>query len=134
MSRVFKLSKKMFYHDTDSGGVVYYANYLKYLEEGRTEALTDIGIRTRELTEKGVWFVVARVEVDYKSPARYQDTITVDTEIEKIGRSSILFSQKIRIEDRVLILSKVTLVCVSEKFKPISIPAEAKQLLETVKG
>ena len=129
MDKIFKITKKMFYHDTDAGGVVYYGNYLKYLEEGRTEALASLGIRTRELTEQGVWFVVARVEVDYKSPARYQDKIEVNTQIEKVGRSSILFDQKIKIDERDLILAKITLVCVNESFKPISIPKQAKELL-----
>jgi acyl-CoA thioester hydrolase len=129
MDRIFTIKKKMFYHDTDAGGVVYYGNYLKYLEEGRTESLASLGIRTRELTEEGVWFVVARIEVDYKSPARYQDVIEVNTQIEKVGRSSIEFDQKIKINDRNLILAKVVLVCVNEKFKPISIPKKTKELL-----
>jgi acyl-CoA thioester hydrolase len=129
MEKIFSIKKKMFYHDTDAGGVVYYANYLKYLEEGRTEALAELGIKTRDLTEQGIWFVVARVEVDYKSPARYQDVIEVNTRIEKVGRSSIEFGQKIKIKERDLILAKVILVCVNQQFRPISIPKQAKEAL-----
>ena len=119
----------MYYHDTDAGGVVYYANYLKYLEEGRSEYCAKMGIHTGELAKKDVLFVVARVEVDYKSPARYQDNIKVYTEIESSSRSSIKFRQQIKIDDRLLIQAKVTWVCVNSQIKPISIPKDVKQLL-----
>ncbi len=129
MSKIFTIEKKMYYHDTDAGGVVYYANYLKYLEEGRSEYCAKLGISTGELAKKEVLFVVARVEIDYKSPAVYQDTIKVYTEIESISRSSVKFSQQIKIDDRLLIQAKVTWVCVNTQIKPISIPQAVKHLL-----
>ncbi|MFH1062254.1 MAG: YbgC/FadM family acyl-CoA thioesterase [Candidatus Omnitrophota bacterium] len=129
MSKNFSIEKKIYYHDTDAGGVVYYANYLKYLEEGRSEYCAQLGIYTGKLAEQGILFVVARIEVDYKSPARYQDTIKVYTEIEEIGRSSVKFNQQIKINDKLLIQAKVTWVCVNAQVKPISIPQDIKQLL-----
>ncbi|MBU1086560.1 MAG: acyl-CoA thioesterase [Candidatus Omnitrophica bacterium] len=129
MSKSFSIEKKMYYHDTDAGGVVYYANYLKYLEEGRSEYCAKLGIHTGELAKQNVLFVVARVEVDYKSPARYQDNIKVYTDIESISRSSIKFSQQIKIGDRLLIQAKVTWVCVNSQIKPISIPQDVKKLM-----
>lgn len=121
----------MYYHDTDAGGVVYYANYLKYLEEGRSEYCAQLGIHTGKLAEQGILFVVARIEVDYKSPARYQDIIKVYTEVEAIGRCSVKFNQQIKINERLLIQAKVTWVCVNPQVKPISIPQNIKLLLES---
>ncbi|MBU1085890.1 MAG: acyl-CoA thioesterase [Candidatus Omnitrophica bacterium] len=129
MSKNFSITKKIYYHDTDAGGVVYYANYLKYLEEGRSEYCAQLGIHTGELAKKEVLFVVARVEIDYKSPARYQDSIRVETEVEAVSRSSVKFNQQIKIADRILIQAKVTWVCVNAQIKPIAIPLDVKQLM-----
>ncbi len=129
MTKASILEKKIYYHDTDAGGVVYYANYLKHLEEGRTEFCAERGIDTRKLAEKGTYFVVARLEVDYKASARYGQTIKVNTQIEKIGRSSVVYLQTITKEDKLLITSCVTWVCVNSKFRPVSIPEEVKLAL-----
>jgi acyl-CoA thioester hydrolase len=125
----FYLEKKIYYHDTDCGGVVYYANYLKYLEEGRTEFCISNGIDIKGLAEKGIYFVVAHTEIDYKAPAHYQDKIKVFTKIEKIGNASIHFSQDIFKENILLIQSKTTWVCVNKDFKPKAVPEEIKKAL-----
>lgn len=120
------LEKKIYYHDTDCGGVVYYANYLKHLEEARTEFFLDLGIDLRELMEKGIYFVVSRVEMDYKSPAKYQDLIRVATRIEKIGFSTLHFFQKIFKDEKVLVEARTILVCVNNELRPIRIPLSLK--------
>jgi len=125
----FYLEKKIYYHDTDCGGVVYYANYLKYLEEGRTEFCISNGIDIKGLAEKGIYFVVAHTEIDYKAPAHYQDKIKVFTKIEKIGNASIHFSQDIFKDNILLIQSKTTWVCVNKDFKPKAVPEEIKKAL-----
>lgn len=130
MAKEYTLEKKIYYHDTDAGGVVYYANYLKHLEEGRTEFCSARGIDTGKLMQEGIWFVVAHLEVDYKASARYGQTVKVNTWIEKIGRSSVNFAQTIIWEDKLLIDSRITWVCVNAGFKPMSIPKEIKQALE----
>ncbi|MFH1459708.1 MAG: YbgC/FadM family acyl-CoA thioesterase [Candidatus Omnitrophota bacterium] len=124
MNHEFSIRKKIYYHDTDAGGVVYYANYLKYLEEARAEFCLAKGISTKELMQKGIYFVVAHVDIKYKSSARYGDEVKVITKIEKKGRSSIEFAQEIKREDKVLVIAKVTWVCVNRDFKPRSIPDE----------
>jgi acyl-CoA thioester hydrolase len=129
----FYLEKKIYYHDTDCGGVVYYANYLKYLEEGRTEFCVSNGIDIKGLAEKSVYFVVARTEIDYKAPAHYQDKIKVFTKIEKIGNASIHFSQDIFKENILLIQSKTTWVCVNKDFRPKAVPKEIKKALSSTK-
>lgn len=118
------LEKKIYYHDTDCGGVVYYGNYLEYLEEARTEFFLSLGINLKELMERDVYFVVSRVEIDYKSPARYQDIIRVSTVIEKKGFSSLHFSQRILRGDREVVQARTVLVCVNSAFRPVRIPPE----------
>lgn len=122
MSNPALLTKKIYYHDTDCGGVVYYANYLKHLEEGRTEYWYSRGIDIGALAKEHIYFVVAGISVKYKSPARYMDTITVATEVARQGRSSVEFAQRILRAQTVLIEASVTLVCVNGEFKPRSLP------------
>ena len=123
------LEKKVYYHDTDCGGVVYYANYLKYFEEGRTEYLTQLGIDLKTLSSQGTWFVVKRVEIDYKGPARYADILEIVTEVTRIRNVSIEFRQCILPKDKskqggsatALIEAKTTLVCIDASFRPAAI-------------
>ncbi|MGD1075077.1 MAG: YbgC/FadM family acyl-CoA thioesterase [Thermodesulfovibrionales bacterium] len=125
----FSFSKRIYYHDTDCGGVVYYANYLKHLEEARTEFFLSKGIELRAWADNGIVFVVARVEIDYKSPARYQDTIKILTRIQRIRPVALEFSQEIIKETAPIVESHTTLVCVGRDFKPLRIPNEIKNIL-----
>lgn len=126
----FSIEKRIYYHDTDCGGVVYYANYLKYLEEARTEYLLSKGFDLQKLSSKGVWFAVAKVEIEYKSPARYQDTIKILTTIEKIKYSAMQFFQKILKNNTIISEARTVLICVRNDFKPIAIPEEIRQSLD----
>jgi acyl-CoA thioester hydrolase len=123
----FSIEKKIYYHDTDCGGVVYYANYLKYLEEARTEYLLTKGIELPKLAEKNVWFVVARVEIDYKTPAHYQEKLKVSARVEEIKLSTLRFFQEIRKEGVTVVKATTTLVCVGNDFKPIRVPEEIRK-------
>lgn len=125
----FKTKKKIYYHDTDCGGVVYYANYLKFLEEARTEWLRDRGICLKELSSKGTWFVVANVNIEYKSPAHYQDDLTILTRMDKITAARMDFLQEIKRDDSLIARARTTLVCVGKDFKPSPIPQEVKKHL-----
>jgi len=87
---------KIYYEDTDCGGVVYYANYLKYFERARTEYLETRGHSVAALMEQGVIFVVVRAEVDYCSPGRYGDTLVIETEVGEVTRAALTFSHVIR--------------------------------------
>lgn len=128
------IEKKIYFHDTDCGGVVYYANYLKYLEEARTEYLSGKGIGLKDLMAKGIYFVVSHVEVDYKSPARYQDVIRIFTDIEKVGFSTLHFFQKVFKEDNLLVEARITLVCINRDFKPVKIPDGLDSILKREMG
>lgn len=123
------MKKKIYYHDTDAGGVVYYANYLKYLEEARTELFREKGVDISELAAKGVLFAVRRVEIDYKAPGRYADTLTLITSISKIKNATIEFDQSVNRGDRVLVKAKTQLVCINSNFSPQAIPDEVSQCL-----
>ena len=127
----FYIEKKIYYHDTDCGGVVYYANYLKHMEEARTEYCLNKGLKMKELTEAGTYFVVANTAIDYKAPAHYQDKIKITASIEKIGRSSIYFMQKVIKDSIILVEARTTWVCVGRDFKPKAISEEIKRLLSS---
>lgn len=87
---------KIYYEDTDCGGVVYYANYLKYFERARTEYLEMRGYSVAALMKQGIIFVVVRAEVDYCSPGRYGDTLVVETDVGDVRRASLTFSHVVR--------------------------------------
>lgn len=123
------IEKKIYYHDTDCGGVVYYANYLKYLEEGRSEYCISKGVNLRQLADAEVLFVVAHTEINYRSPGRYQDKLKVITSVEKIGNTSIQFIQNIARDNKAIIDSKTIWVCVGSDFKPRPVPADTRRLL-----
>jgi len=123
------MKKKIYYHDTDAGGVVYYANYLKYLEESRTELLKDLGVDISKLAAEEVLFAVRKVEIEYKAPAHYGDILVIKAVISKIKNASLEFTQSINRGDQILVKANTQLVCVNNKFMPQAIPEEVSQCL-----
>ncbi|MFH0827366.1 MAG: thioesterase family protein [Candidatus Omnitrophota bacterium] len=122
---------KIYYHHTDCGGVVYYAKYLEFLEEARTEYMAEHGAALKDLGAEGIFFVVGRQEIDYKFPAHYADILTVDTKIGDISRASIEFLNEIKNQDQKLIVqARTLLVCVDKRFKAKSIPGTLRSLLK----
>jgi acyl-CoA thioester hydrolase len=118
---------KIYYHHTDAGGVVYYANYLKFLEEARTGFLAQKGISVKELAQSGTLFVVARQEIDYKSPAFYADTLEVQTWVSNMSAAKMEFTARILKQDNQLVSqAKTILVCVDKNLKPKSIPDDIR--------
>ena len=124
------MKAKIFYHHTDSGGVVYYGTYLNFLEEARTEYLEGKGISIKELADKGILFVVSRQEIDYKSPAFYGDMLEVTSKLSGISRARIEFEYEIKNQKgKLLSLAKTVLACVGKDLKVIAIPDEIKKKL-----
>ena len=115
---------RIYYEDTDAGGVVYHANYLGFFERGRTEFLRQRGLSVKELHDDGFIFPVVRVEADFRSPARLDDFIRIETTVLEVGRSSFTLQQRaIREEDdRLLVEAKITLVCVAPGMKARRLP------------
>jgi len=125
------MKQRIYYHDTDCGGVVYYANYLKFLEEARTEFFESKGVSIKELADKGILFVVARQEIDYKAPAVYGDVLDINARIVNVGAAKIEFANEIKNQDsKVISLAKTTMVCIDKDFKPQPIPEEIRKKLE----
>ncbi|MCW9025099.1 MAG: tol-pal system-associated acyl-CoA thioesterase [Gammaproteobacteria bacterium] len=118
---------QVYYEDTDSGGVVYYANYLKFMERARTEWLRSLGFEQDELIEKNsVIFAVRSVQVDYLAPARFNDCLMVSAKPVEQGRVSLVFEQiiKRKNEDKPLCQGQIKIVSLnSQSFKPCSLPA-----------
>ena len=118
------LSVRIYYEDTDCGGVVYYANYLRYFERARTEYLRERGVDLGAWAEKGLYFVVSRVEIDYKAPARYSDLLEIETVVTDLSGTRITFSHAVRgQDDRLIANSVVVLACVSAG-RPRRVPDE----------
>ncbi|MFA5780255.1 MAG: YbgC/FadM family acyl-CoA thioesterase [Elusimicrobiota bacterium] len=117
---------KIYYQDTDCGGVVYYANYLTYFERARTEWFAENGVNIKEYAVRGIHFVVRHAEAEFISPAVYGDTIVVHTHFESNAGVRMVLSYKIeeKISKRLLVTGKTTLVCVDDNFKPRRISEE----------
>jgi acyl-CoA thioester hydrolase len=127
----FSWPVRVYWEDTDAGGVVYYANYLKFMERARSEWLRAFGFEQDVLRdESGVVFVVRRVEIDYLSPARFNEQLEVSVKLHEMGRASLSVRQElIRGPDR-LAQAVVTLACVdAARFKPVKIPEPLLQAL-----
>jgi len=119
-----EISFRIYYEDTDAGKVVYYANYLKFLERARTEFLRNLGFDQSLLAvQHSVVFAVKSLNIDYLLPARLDDLLLIKTEIPTIRRSSMVFSQKIFRDQTELCRAEVLVVCLeAESFKPCRIP------------
>jgi acyl-CoA thioester hydrolase len=124
MSRAHLITCRVYYEDTDAGGIVYYANYLKFLERGRTEFLRTLGFEQRLLAEQtGLAFAVRALNADYLKPARLDDLIEVHTAIEELGRAQVTFAQSIRRAGEILLTASVRVACLDlARGKPAAMP------------
>lgn len=115
---------RVYYEDTDLAGIVYYANYLKFIERARSEWLRELGVDQLRLKAQGVVFAVRHIEADYLSPARFDDLLAVETGLHALGSARIVMDQRVLRGDRVLFAARVTVVCVAENGRPARIPAD----------
>tara|TARA_B100000963_G_scaffold39718_1_gene29511 strand:+ start:3427 stop:3849 length:423 start_codon:yes stop_codon:yes gene_type:complete len=125
MHKNFFYSLKVYYEDTDSGGVVYYANFLKFLERARTEALFSIGFSNKKIEKDfNSLIIVKSCNIDYKRPARLEDELKIRSFVKSITKTSFFMSQIISNGDKIIVEAQVHLVFVSKEGKPIKIPDE----------
>jgi len=131
--REFHWLARVYFEDTDSGGVVYHANYLKFMERARTEWLRALGVDQLDLKkEKEIMFVVHRMAIKFSKPARFNDELLIKTQCIKIKSCSLLLKQLIE-NNNALIEAEVEVACIDEKFfKPTLIPRDIKELMETI--
>lgn len=113
---------RVYYEDTDLAGIVYYANYLKFIERGRSEWLRDLGIDQVALKREGMVFVVRRVEADYLAPAHFDDELSVESQLHEIGSARIAMRQSVIRAGKTLFSALVTLVCINDAGRPVRIP------------
>jgi len=128
------MEKIIYYHDTDAGGVVYYGNYLKYLEEARTEFLNQRGLTIQKFRENGYEYVVRKCSVLYRRPARYGDVITCEARLKKITATQLFFDQIVRNKNTggILVEAEVSLACVSlPDFKPVPLSENLAKKLQS---
>ena len=122
---------RVYYEDTDAAGIVYYANYLKFAERARTEMLRDLGFdQVRIKAEHDVAFAVRACKADYLRPARFDDELTVHTDVEKVGGASIGLVQTVCRGDETLVVMHIALVCIRQDGRAGRIPPDVRSTLE----
>lgn len=124
---------RVYYEDTDAGGIVYHANYLKFYERARTEFLSHLGIEQDSLLAEKIGFVVRKMNIENKLAARFNDRLEVKTQIVYIKKASVLFKQSIELQGRLINQADVEIACVNiEKLKPVRIPDAIFGVLQSV--
>ena len=124
---------RVYYEDTDAAGIVYYANYLKFAERGRTEMMRELGFAHSQIAEEiGTLFTVRRCSVDYRAPARLDDALTVDTRIVEIGGATLLLDQQIRRDDNILVQIDMLVACVGPDGRPRRVPPGLRTALRNL--
>lgn len=122
---------RIYYEDTDTAGVVYHANYLKYFERARTEYFREHGLSVVDMAAAGFVFPVVRMEVDFTAPARHDDLLKVTTIPSEVTGSTFRVHQKLlrKCDNKLLVTAEVTLACVGPSLKARRIPHDVRQLL-----
>ncbi len=120
---------RVYYEDTDLAGIVYYANYLKFIERARSEMLKKANVNQMDLIKRGYFFVVTSLKADYLKPAYFEDSLKVITEVAKIKGASIILQQTIFRSEKVLFEASIRLALIDKSGKPARLPANIRQLL-----
>jgi len=126
---VHRFDVRVYYEDTDLAGIVYYANYLKFIERARSEWVRTLGVDQVGMKAQGIVFAVRRVEADYLSPARFDDQLVVETEPESVTAARMVLSQRVTRGGTLLFAAQVTLVALSETGHPVRLPADIRHLM-----
>lgn len=122
---------RVYYEDTDLAGIVYYANYLKFIERARSEMLKKANVNQMDLIKRGYFFVVTSLKADYLKPAYFEDSLKVITEVAKIKGASIILQQTIFRSEKVLFEASIRLALIDKSGKVARLPANIRQLLES---
>ena len=129
MTKIYEYKFKIYYEDTDSGGVVYYANYLKFIERARSEIIKSLGFSNTNLREKfNLFFIVKYCNINYKKPAKLEDELIVFTSVVSLSKTSLVMKQDVKRHDDLVVEAEVCLVAVDMEGKPTKIPEELKKL------
>ena len=132
MAKKFNFNLKVYYEDTDTGGVVYHANYLKFLERARSEAIYSLGLTNLSLLDDhGILLIVKSCNIEYKKPAQFEDILEVVSEVISFTKTSFLMKQNILRKNELITKAEIHLVAVDKNRKPSKIPEELKKKLES---
>ena len=136
MNPVFSIPIRVYYEDTDTGGVVYHSNYLNFMERARTEWLRSFGFEQDELRRRdGVIFAVSAVNIAFRRPARFNELLAVTVEVVRRGAASLTLAQEVRRADEVLASAEVRIACIdAERFAPVAIPAAVAARIVAARG
>jgi len=131
VNTVFRIRQRVYWEDTDAGGVVYYANYLRFLERARSDWLRQLGLNQEALRHQAGWiFVVSHVDARYLKPARLDDLIDISAGLHQLDRASLVFGQQIHRDGELLLDAKVRAACVdATSFRPLRLPPDLLDLL-----
>ena len=131
MTAEFSLPIRVYIEDTDAGGIVYYVNYLKYLERARTELMRTFGLERAAVSDAGWNFVVSDVSLSYKEPARLDDQLYATALISAVGGATVTFHQTVRRDDAVLVAGGIQIACIDrETGRPTRLDADLRQQIE----
>ena len=132
MAKKFNFAVNVYYEDTDTGGVVYYANYLKFLERARSEAIYSLGFTNLDLLKyHGVLLIVKSCNIEYKKPAKFEDKLDIVSEISSFTKTSFVMKQSILRNNELISIADIQLVAVDKNGKPSKIPEKLKIALES---
>ncbi len=124
---------RIYYEDTDAAGIVYYANYFRFLERGRTEFLRSLGHGQQALMQEGIAFAVRSASAEFLKPARLDDLLTVETAIAALGRAQVTFAQRILRDGELLLGAKIRVACIDPlRGRPIPMPRALHQQLSAL--
>lgn len=122
-----KIDYRVYYEDTDAGGVMYHGSYIRYCERGRTEFMRHIGFSCSDVAEnRGLIFVIRHIDAHYHKPARLEDLLTVESGIKELKNSSFVMEQSIFCQDSMLFSAQVTVVCVDKDVRPVRLPEDIR--------
>ena len=119
---------RVYYEDTDMGGIVYHANYLRFIERARSDWVRGIGVDQNAMRESGLIYVVRRIEADYLAPAKFDEELLVTTSMQTVTPARMVLSQEVTRDGKPLFRAQVTIVCITTGGKPARLPAEIRAL------
>jgi acyl-CoA thioester hydrolase len=121
---------QVYYEDTDMGGIVYHANYLRYIERARSEWVRALGNDQNAMRESGLVWVVRRIEAEYLSTARFEDALIVESTVREVTPARLVMEQVVKRDELPIFIAMVTAVCMNANGQPVRLPAEIRALMQ----
>lgn len=134
MSAVHTYPVRVYYEDTDMGGIVYHANYLRYIERARSDLVRQLGNDQNAMRDAGIVWVVRRIEAEYLATAKFEDELTVETVVADVSGVKLTMSQVVKRGDKPIFTATVLAVCMNAAGKPVRLPAEIRALMQPDAG